>query len=78
MQTSKYLDKHGKGKVEERRQEAAGKWSMIRVNVAEKRLLHFLYCISGKKITTFAAAATFQANYCLDLQKFILNAIVKP
>ena len=56
---SKYFVKHGKGKVEERRQEAAGKWSMIRVNVAEKRLLHFLYCISGKKITTFAAAATF-------------------
>ena len=29
-----------------------------------------------KKITTFAAAATFQANYCLDLQKFILTLIL--
>ena len=28
-----------------------------------------------KKITTFAAAATFQANYCLDFQKFTLNRV---
>ena len=49
----------------------SGKWSMIRVNVAEKRLLHFLYCISGKKITTFAAAATSKlASYVPSCQYY--------
>ena len=32
----------------------SGKWSMIRVNVAEKRLLHFLQKITGSSFAAFS------------------------